>query len=191
MRIVRRSHGARRAIAGAAVVLGLIVLLAWPRVRARGVGDARAAMADSAVKPQGQDHRVPPDSVWASADTLASVAGVSVTLRVSAWRDFMPSPVRRGGSDLMVNLVLQSTDSTPFPAGLMVDSAWVRSPEGTWPAAPSQERRPDVPRGMDLMLRGGPTWTPGIPLDVLVRLRAPSGAVTYLRDRRAAVGRVS
>lgn len=93
------------------------------------------------------------------------------------------------GSDLKVNLQLLSLDSAPLPAGLVVDSAWVRSGQGLWKAAPSQENRPHLPNGLDLILRGGPRWATDQLIDVLVRLRLPTGASHYLQARRQPIGR--
>jgi hypothetical protein len=128
---------------------------------------------------------------WRSAAPTATIGGHRLQFRAIPWRDFMPSPVRRGGSDLMVNLLLTATDSLPFPAGVRVDSAWVRSGERIWATTPTDEPRPDAPNGLDLMLRGGPQWETGSPVEVLIRLRFPSGAMGYLLVRQIQIGRAS
>jgi hypothetical protein len=125
----------------------------------------------------------PSDSTWSRADSSVVLGRRHLGLRAYAWRDFMPSPddSAADGSDLMVRLQVVSLDSLPLPAGLLVDSAWVRSAEGLWLTAPTDESRPDIPNGVDLMLRGGPKWAPGQTADVLVRLRLPSGEALYVR----------
>jgi hypothetical protein len=129
---------------------------------------------------------------WAGADSIVAVGSGRIRLRIYAWRDFMPSLERdRDGSDLMVNLQIVSLDEAPLPTGLVVDSAWVRSSEGLWGAAPSHEPRPDLPSGLDLMLRGGPRWATDQTVDVLVRLRRQTGAAYYLQARRQPIGRTS
>lgn len=128
---------------------------------------------------------------WRRADSVATIDGHRIAFRAVPWRDFMPSPVRRGGSTLMVNLLLISADTLPFPEGLRVDSAWVRSGDQVWATAPSTEPRPDAPQGLDLMLRGGPRWETGTPIDVLIRIRSRSGRVGYLLVRGVPIGRTS
>lgn len=128
---------------------------------------------------------------WRRADSVATIDGHRLELRAVPWRDFMPSPVRRGGSDLMVNLILTSADTLPFPTGLRVDSAWVRSGDQVWATTPTAEPRPDAPRGLDLMLRGGPRWETGTPIEVLIRIRPRSGRAGYLLVRGVPIGRTS
>lgn len=126
---------------------------------------------------------------WTTADSTVVIGGRPIGLRTVAWRDFMPRVGGQPGSDLMVNLLIASRDSAPLPAGLLVDSAWVRSRAGLWRASPSQEERPVLSNGMDLMLRGGPKWATDQAIDVLVRLRLPTGAVFYLGTRGQGIGR--
>lgn len=131
-----------------------------------------------------------PDLPWDLSDSIAVVEGRRLSFRVSAWRDFMPRPGgAQPGSDLMINLQVFTLDSAPMPIGLHVDSAWARSREGVWRAAPGEEPRPDLRNGLDLMLRGGPKWATDQRIDVLIRLRVPSGATSYLGVRRQPIGR--
>jgi hypothetical protein len=132
------------------------------------------------------------DREWSRADSVASIGGRFLGLRIYAWRDFAPHPGgSASGSNLMVNLQLKSLDAAPLPAGLAVDSAWVRSIEGLWATSPTDESRPDFPNGLDLMLRGGPKWKTGQNLDVLVRVRLPSGKVRYVLARRQPLNETS
>jgi hypothetical protein len=131
------------------------------------------------------------DLPWRRADSVATIDGHRIAFRAVPWRDYMPSPVRRGGSDLMVNLLITAADTLPFPSGLRVDSAWVRAGDRVWATAPSAEPRPDAPRGLDLMLRGGPRWETGTPIDVLIRIRPRSGRAGYLLVRGVLIGRTS
>lgn len=124
-----------------------------------------------------------PNRARAAPDSIATIDGVRVRLTTSAWRDFMPSPQGAAGSELMVNLQLASNDSTPFPAGLTIDSVWVLSDGDTWATSPTRESRPEIPNGIDLMLRGGPRWDPGRQLDVRARVRPRAGAPVVLGSR--------
>ena len=89
----------------------------------------------------------------------------------------------------MVNLQITRSDSGPLPAGLAVDSAWVRSPSGDWAMAPNDEARPELKNGLDLILRGGPRWPTDQMIDVLVRLRLPTGEAYYLLALQQPIGR--
>src|SRR5262245_57441093 len=127
---------------------------------------------------------------WAHADSVIAVGASKVGLKAHAWRDFMPQPGHAAvGSNLMVNLQIQSPDGRELPTGLAVDSAWVRCAEGRWRTAPTHEPRPTLANGLDLMLRGGPRWSTGQVVDVLVRLRLPNGDLLYLEARERPIGR--
>ncbi len=130
---------------------------------------------------------------WGRADSVVVVGKSRIRLRSSAWRDFMPQPGgARPGSHLMVNLQIENLEALPLPPGLAVDSAWVRSSsEKLWRTAPNPEPRPDLPNGLDLILRGGPKWSTNETIDVLVRLRLPNAEVRYLQTRRQGIGRTS
>jgi GNAT superfamily N-acetyltransferase len=76
---------------------------------------------------------------WTRADSIVAIGRGQIGLKGYAWRDFMPRPGGKPpGSDLMVNLQIQSLDGRPLPNGL------------------------------DLMLRGGPRWATNRTVDVPV-----------------------
>ena len=129
------------------------------------------------------------DQAWAQADSVLVLGSQRVRLRTFAWRDFMPPRSLQGGSDLMVNLQIQSIEDRPLPPSLHVDSVWVRSSEGYWITAPHLEPRPALPNELDLVLRGGPKWVTSQPVDVLVRLRMSGNESRYLQTRRQLIGR--
>jgi hypothetical protein len=144
------------------------------------------AVVPQTLTAQAPSHALP----WAQADSVAVVGEGKVGLRTYAWRDFMPRPGGdRNGSGLMVNLQIRALDSLSLPRGLGVDSAWVRCAEGHWSTAPSREPRPQFANGLDLMLRGGPSWETNQTIDVLVRLRLPNGEARYLEARNQPIGR--
>jgi hypothetical protein len=71
------------------------------------------------------------------ADSVVLVGSQRLRLQTDAYRDFMPRlDVRRTGSDLMVNLRIQSIEDILLPRGLTVDSVWVTSAEGSWATVP-------------------------------------------------------
>ena len=119
------------------------------------------------------------DVHWAKADSVVALGKARLGLGVYAWRDFMPPRQEGNGSDLRVNLKIVGR-GTALPPGLVVDSAWVRSAAGLWATTPTTETRRDLRNGLDLMLRGGPKWATGKNIEVLIKLRLPSGEVGYL-----------
>jgi len=116
---------------------------------------------------------------WTKADSTLSVGKTRVVLRVYAWRDFMPLRDDHDGSDLMVNLRI-AENGAALPPSLVVDSAWVRSAGGLWATTPTTETRLNLRNELELMLRGGPKWEIGQGIEVLVKLRLPSGRAGYI-----------
>lgn len=172
----------RAAVRTAVPALMSIAVLSCGAPKADEVAQDRAVQVNSADSSA---------SRWPEADSIVVIGGNRILLTTSAWRDFMPQVGGDGsGGALTVSLQIQSLDELPLPAGLSVDSVLVHSSEGLWRAAPSIESRPELPNGMDLVLRGGPKWSVGQVIDMQVRLRVPSGEVHYLQRRGQAIGRV-
>ncbi len=123
----------------------------------------------------------PPDidirSLQAAPETLA-VAGKSLMLRCSLWRDFMPiSPP--DGRPLVVVIAVQTADSTGLPEGLDADAVYVIYEGQVWKAWLNEN--PDLtppPYRLEKVGRNGPKWGPGVYVDVVVRLEY--GGKTYL-----------
>lgn len=117
----------------------------------------------------------------ASAPTRISIAGKTLTLDASLWRDFMPiSPP--DGKPLGVVLQVRTDDSSPVPAAIRGDMLWVLKGSDTWSAVPREERsRTETSPLYELVARDGPKWGPGISVDVVIRLLDGNGRTYLLR----------
>lgn len=134
-----------------------------------------AACSDAQTAPS----PLPSDLV--AAPTRVSLAGKSLLLDASLWRDFMPI-APPDGHPLMGVLRVQTDDGTGVPATVTVDMAWVLNGADVWRAVPREERaRAATAPAYEVVLRDGPKWAPGVHVDVVVRLRDPNGRETLLR----------
>ncbi|MDQ7065299.1 MAG: hypothetical protein Q9P90_13770 [candidate division KSB1 bacterium] len=135
----------------------------------------------------------PPDidirSLQAAPEKL-TVAGKSLILSCSLWRDFMPiSPP--DGRPLVVVIAVQAADSTALPEGLDADAVYVIYEGQVWKAWLNEN--PDLtqpPYRLEKVARNGPKWGPGVYVDVVVRLEY--GGKTYmLRASRQRIQKTS
>ena len=117
-----------------------------------------------------------------NAPTEIVLDGKSLSLSAYLWRDFSPSAWGYNGSPLMLGLKVATTDKKAFPSGVRVGRAWVLFGEQIWEASDFRSR----PRGLSdnkegwikcsvspecvIPTRDGPTWGPGVFVDVVVRL---------------------
>lgn len=123
------------------------------------------------------------------APRLALIAGATVRVDASLWRDFAPSSPP-DGQPLVAVLRVETIDGTPIPSTLSADSAWVYNGARVWAASVVEEQ----PRGADasffeVIARNGPKWGPGIEVDVVVRLRDAAGEVVLLQAPRHLINR--
>lgn len=116
----------------------------------------------------------------ASAPTQVTLAGRTLTLEASLWRDFMPISPPDGKP--MIAAARVKSDGGAIPATVKADTLWVLNGTEVW-SAPAREERPHT--GTDsvyeVVARDGPKWGPGIQVDVVVRLRDANGRVVLLR----------
>ncbi|MGH7674632.1 MAG: hypothetical protein ACREMV_05110 [Gemmatimonadales bacterium] len=115
-----------------------------------------------------------------SADTVFVISGDTFSMRIEAWRDFMPAmPPRRtadGGSDLTVWIAFEASNRRPVRLPVTIRRVWARL-AGQW-----SELRVDsmgVRRdwlALQGMARQGPPWPAGSPIDVAVEWRGGDGA---------------
>lgn len=117
----------------------------------------------------------------AAAPTRVVLAGTSLVLDASLWRDFMPiSPP--DGRPLTAVLLVRAEDGSQVPATVGADMVWVLNGADAWSTVPREERsRNETAPIYDLVARDGPKWGPGITVDVVVRLRDQGGRNSLLR----------
>ncbi|MBN2430908.1 MAG: hypothetical protein JXQ27_05505 [Acidobacteria bacterium] len=141
-------------------------------------------------------------------------APVSITIRertlsLSAilWRDFSPSmPPVANGHPMMAIFTVRCADGHPFPAGVRVDQAWVLFGDKIWAIRDPEEQDETDPTYTDaaghyrnrpdssvfrVVARNGPKWTPGIRVDVVVRLTDSRGCHHFLCAPQQGVGRIN
>jgi hypothetical protein len=123
----------------------------------------------------------PLPSDLAAAPTRVVLAGKSLGLDASLWRDFMPiSPP--DGRPLTALLQIRADDGSEVPATVVADMVWVLNGADAWSTLPREERsRHETAPIYELVARDGPKWGPGITVDVVVRLRDQSGRDVLLR----------
>lgn len=124
-----------------------------------------------------------------TSPATASLASVGVRLEAYLWRDFQPiSPP--DGQPLIMRLRFVTADSTPIPATLQADSAWVTNGAAVWttPVAEEWARTQGAP-SFDVLARNGPKWGPGIEVDVAVRLHDAAGGSVLLHAPRQLIAR--
>jgi hypothetical protein len=122
----------------------------------------------------------------ATAPTEVFLAGVTVRLKPTVWRDFQPGG-DRSDTRLLGSLRLESSDASPLPDGIVVQSVWFVRGTEAWRTAAKREYVGPPANQMEFMARGGPRWPVGETVDVLLHLRAPSGALVFLAARRIAI----
>ena len=95
------------------------------------------------------------------------------------------------GRPLMVAFKVTSADKQPLPSGLRMHRAWVLFGEQVWEVSnlggPKQDhdndswiKCPDSPV-CEISVTGGPTWSPGVYVDVVVRLTDKEGREHFLQ----------
>lgn len=145
-----------------------------------GVACAAAVMiacgGDSPSAPDPDD----PDTLK-SAPTTVVLAGETLVLSASLWRDFQPiSPP--DGKALAGVLRVTATDGSGVPSSVTADSAWVIMGAQIWQTTPSEiGTRDGTSPVYELAVRDGPKWGPGVSVHVIVRLRDGSGHAVLLR----------
>jgi hypothetical protein len=118
----------------------------------------------------------------ASVSDRAVISGQSVTLRAHVWRDFQPTP-RPGGKPLMATLTVETLDGQAFPQGWDAPRASFVHGSEVWQADLTDQPVPssEQSRSLTRSARGGPAWTPGSSVDVIVDLRDAQGSEQRLR----------
>ena len=97
------------------------------------------------------------------------------------WRDFMPvSPP--DGKPLVAVLRVQANDGAALAATFHVDGAWVIYGAEVWAASVGEEKLASPSTVYyEVVARDGPKWGPNVSVDVVVRIREPSGSSQLLR----------
>lgn len=134
-----------------------------------------AACGDAQTAP------TPVPSDLATAPTRVTLAGASLHLDASLWRDFMPV-APPDGRPLNAVLRVRTEDGSSVPATVRADMAWVLNGRDVWQTVPREEQpRSTTSPAYELVAREGPKWGPGVSVDVVVRMRESGGRDVLLR----------
>ena len=125
-------------------------------------------------------------SPLSAGDLQAAPVSVTVSQQVlvlvpTLWRDFQPiSPP--DGKPLVAVLRVQAGDGAALASAFHVDTAWVINGADVWAVSVGEEK-PASPKQAyyEVTMRGGPKWGPNVRVDVVVRIREPSGSSQLLR----------
>jgi len=116
-----------------------------------------------------------------TAPTKIVLAGKTLILGTSLWRDFMPI-APPDGKPLVALLQVKTGDGSSVPATVSADTVWVIHGAQIWSGLLQEERsRAETMPLYEVVAREGPKWDPGITVDVVVRLRDASGRAFLLR----------
>lgn len=127
----------------------------------------------------GEESTAPPVAELEAAPTTQVVANTTLELETTLWRDFMPiSPP--DGRPLIAVLRVRTTDESALPQGLSVEAAHVIHGEDVWSAAPREEHGSERDDVLEVVLREGPKWGPGVTVDVVVEIQH-AGRLLLLR----------
>ena len=115
-----------------------------------------------------------------AAPEQVEINGRNYTLGTYLWRDFMPGTYGPDGSDLMAIVTISETAFQAIPTDTTATYLWFINGEEIWGSSFSDESRPPVPAyQMEKIARGGPRWSPGTNVIVVVKMADGSGG-TYL-----------
>ncbi|MCX8117110.1 MAG: hypothetical protein N3G78_04155 [Desulfobacterota bacterium] len=118
-----------------------------------------------------------------------TVGGKDLSVEAYLWRDFMPiSPP--GGRPLMASIRLKTVDGTLLPKGLKVARIWLVKGEEVWIPAKKEVIREDGPPSLlNITLRDGPKWGPGLHVEVVLELRDDQNRSHLIRASRQPIHR--
>jgi hypothetical protein len=86
------------------------------------------------------------------------------------------------GKPLVAVLQIRTDDASPVPSSVNADMVWVMHGDALWSATPREDRtRAETSPVYEVIARDGPKWGPDISVEVVVRLRDPSGRSYLLR----------
>jgi hypothetical protein len=114
------------------------------------------------------------------APSRVTIAGSEFRLEAYLWRDFMPlSPP--SGKPLIAVLRILTTDGAHIPEGIKADQVAIIHQGEVWSAPVKQEQPGTEPGVLEVVARDGPMWSPGVKVDVVVRLRDSGSRIYWLR----------
>jgi hypothetical protein len=126
-----------------------------------------------------------------TAPLAVEINGRQFKLETFLWRDFMP-PSAPEGSLLAANAYITAVDGQPFPIDIDATRIWVVNGEEVWEATFLGESRPRSPVHLNQLEKraaGGPRWTIGAQVEVVVRVTALLATPRLLRATKQVIFR--
>jgi hypothetical protein len=114
-----------------------------------------------------------------TASEEVSISDITYTLDTYIWRDFMPiSPP--DGKPLIAIIRVYASGIDEFPLSTMIERLWLIDGLNIASTRASEEYRVDG-NIFEMVFRDGPKWSPGISIDVVVKLISVDSFVNYLK----------
>ena len=100
---------------------------------------------------------------------------------VYAWRDFMPGPAAATTTHaLMVSVQIRG--GVVPPKALACDGLYLVSGDSVFVAPPAEQHAGDGPGAVECILRGGPEWPIGAPIQVIIGVSAGAQRTLIRRE---------
>ena len=109
-----------------------------------------------------------------AAPSVATVDGQALRLETALWRDFQPWLAPATGRPLAGVLRIRPQAGGIVPRFLHATRVWVVLGEEIWSTTTLEERM-RTSSLLEIVARDGPTWGPGIDVDVVVEVRGAHG----------------
>jgi hypothetical protein len=134
-----------------------------------------------------------PVDILLSAPERIGIEGRAYTLRIYAWRDFMPI-CPPGGKPLIVIARLLADDLSKVPPSLDIRRIWVIYEGEAWltkfEKGDTAEKR-FYNNCLEKLARNGPKWGPGVIVDVVIEVVDGEGKTYLLKAARQRIERTS
>jgi hypothetical protein len=112
------------------------------------------------------------------ASDVVQAEGKDFLLDPSVWRNMMPGC---GINRNMIALVsLQTVDMSAMPAGIRPKMLYVVYGSDVWVSTPRDESHPHQDHELIRVSRDGPTWGPGVYVDVVLSFEDGVGHIHYV-----------
>jgi hypothetical protein len=133
--------------------------------------------------------RVPglPKGAFETSPESLIVDGVRYDVDAFLWRDFMPT-TPPGGSGLKAAVVVTAPPGKSIPDGLHPLWLWARNKEAVW-AAELEQQQGTSPDEIRLAAWNGPSWGPGIEVDLVLGVMTPGGKLQLTAIRGVPIER--
>lgn len=107
------------------------------------------------------------------------INGSEYVLETNLWRDFMPSSPP-DGKPLIALIKVKTPETSTISPEINATRLWIVNNKEIWETEFSDEERPVAKDILEKVARNGPKWSPGITVDVVVRVIDSRSGGEYL-----------